>query len=149
MGIISVLFGLILVIEFTVWVSKKIKQIHLRLKLTQSAKKYLKNLDPAEQSALREFYIQQQNTITLPMDHPVVAGLLASGILRIVGKHGKHSLVGVLASMKISDRLQKVITRKMVGLPIGELSKQDIKFFLENRPPFTYYIQREEKLYNW
>lgn len=109
----------------------------------------MKGLDHAEKSVLREFYIQGQNTIKLPMDHPVVAGLLSSGVLSIVSQHGKHSLAGMLVSMKIPDRLREIITLEMLDLPVGEPSEQDIEFLKENRPPFTRSIQREEALLQW
>jgi Super-infection exclusion protein B len=141
MGVASVLSGSILVIEFAVWVSKKIRKTYLRRKLTKLSKERLRNLDHAEKSVLREFYIQGQNTINLPMDHSVVAGLLSSGVLSIVGQHGKHSLAGMLVSMKIPDRLTEVITPEMLELPVGEPSEQDIEFLRENRPPFTRSIQ--------
>jgi len=149
MGVASVLSGSILIIEFAVWVSRGIRKTYLRRKLAKLSKERLKGLDHAEKSVLREFYIQGQNTIKLPMDHPVVAGLLSSGVLSIVGQHGKHSLAGVLVSMKIPDRLREIITLEMLDLPVGEPSEQDIEFLKENRPPFTRSIQREEALLQW
>lgn len=149
MGVASVLSGSILVIGFAVWVTQKLRQIYLRRNFEKLSIERLKDLDHAEKSVLREFYIQGQNTIKLPMDHPVVAGLLSSGILRIVGRHGQHSLAGMLMSMKIPDRLRKVITCEMLELPMGEPSEHDIEFLLENRPAFTRSIKREEAFLQW
>ncbi|WP_280545990.1 super-infection exclusion protein B [Halomonas sp. 11-S5] len=149
MGVTSVLSGSVMVIEFTIWVSKKIKKAHLRRRLSRLSKSRLRSLDHAEKAVLREFYIQGQNTIKLPMDQPVVAGLLSSGILSIVSQHGKCSLAGMLVSMKIPDRLSEEITLEMLDLPTGEPSEEDIEFLKENRPPFTRSIQREEAHLQW
>lgn len=149
MGIGSVLSGSVMAIEFTIWISKKVRQSYLRRKLTKLSKERLSSLDHAEKSVLREFYIQGQNTIKLPMDYPVVAGLLSSGILSIVGQHGKHSLAGMLFSMKIPDHLRKEITLEMLELPAGEPSEEEIEFLRANRPAFMQSIQREEALLRW
>lgn len=61
----------------------------------------LYNLDDKEIAVLREFFIQGQNTLQLPVGHPVVAGLIEKGILEQVGMIGENSLVGPLFSLSI------------------------------------------------
>lgn len=146
MGVVSVLSGSILVIEAVLLLIRKAREGYVYRKIIKLSKDRLKMLDHAEKSVLREFYIQGQNTIKLPMDHPVVAGLRSSGILTVVGRHGKHSLAGLLVSMKIPDRLGEDITLEMLELPEDEPSEQDIDFLRENRPSFARFIQRDELL---
>lgn len=73
------------------------------MKRRTAMERTLCELDPAEQSVLREFFIGSQSTITMPLDNPVVAGLIARGILQQVGVFGRQSSHGMLFSFRISD----------------------------------------------
>ncbi|WP_305814118.1 super-infection exclusion protein B [Photobacterium leiognathi] len=108
----------------------------------------LEKLDPREKSVLREYYLQGQNTIKLPMDHPVVAGLINVGVLQLIGQHGRMSTAGMLFSMKISDFVRENLTNDLLDLPSGEPSHEEIDFLKNNRPPFMNSILREESLFN-
>ena len=119
---------------------------YLRHKHIKISIERLKQLDQAEKSVLREFFIQGQNTIKLPMDNSVVAGLLDIGILSSVGQHGRHSLAGMLISMKIPDILRKKLTLQMLDLPLGKPSECDKEFLRTNRPPFSRSIEHENSL---
>jgi hypothetical protein len=58
----------------------------------------LGNLDAEEQAILREFVVFRRSTLGLPVDNPTVAGLRASGVIRLVGTMGKGSRFGVFFS---------------------------------------------------
>ena len=146
LGIASILSGSVLAIDLIAWLSRKLKKYFLRRKIRNLSKERLKSLDQAEKAVLREFFIQGRNTIKLPMDHPVVAGLLSAGVLTVVGQHGKHSLAGMLFSMKIPDVLSEEFTYEMLDLPAGEPSEEDVEFIRENRPAFMDRIERDEAL---
>lgn len=96
----------------------------------------LNNLDPQEQAVLREFLVQRQNTIRMPIDHPVVAGLLAKGVLVQVGQMGERSLAGMLFSVAKHDDVASHLTFSMLNLPDGEPSEEDIEFVRDNRPEY-------------
>jgi hypothetical protein len=93
-------------------------------------------LDGKEKAVLREYVIQGQNTIRLPIDHPIVAGLLAKGIIVQIGELGERSLAGMLFSVALADDVRNALTLRMLGLPEGEPSAEDITFARENRPEF-------------
>jgi len=82
-GIVMLGSGALLVSEITLSAWSRFKARQAIRKLNNSALDRLNRLDQSEKSVLREFYLQGQNTLQLPMDHPVVAGLISSGILTI------------------------------------------------------------------
>lgn len=108
----------------------------------------LQNLDAQEQAVLREFFIQGQNTLRLPIDHPVVAGLSAKGILVGVGNAGERSLAGMLFPLAIRDDIREH-SSAMIGLPATENpSQQEIEWLKRNRPEFMREIARHEDLFH-
>lgn len=107
----------------------------------------LNSLDPSEKSLLREFYIQQRNTIKLPADNPIVAGLLQKKVLVSVGEIGRSSIVGILFSYKISDLVFKYLDENLhLGFPIGEPTETEREFIIKNRLNFIRQIIEQDSL---
>lgn len=147
-GITSLASGALLTIEFVSYIWNRIANEVSSRKFKKSSLERLDKLDSSEKSVLREFYLQGQNTLKLPMDHPVVAGLINVGVLRLIGQHGRMSTAGMLFSMKISDFVRENLTYELLDLPSGELSHEEIEFLKKNRPSFMNSIHREESLFN-
>ena len=141
--------GVLLFIEILIYFWNATQKKVNRRRIYKKAIERTKNLDPTEKAVLREFFLQGRNTIKLPMDHPVVAGLLHSSILQLVGSHGRMSLAGMLFSMKISDFIRKHLTYEIIELPKGKPTEKDIEFLRENRPEFMSSIEREDSLFKW
>lgn len=91
----------------------------------------------AEQSVLREFALQQRNTIFLPIDDPAVAGLIRSGILVVVGRAGHRARVGSLFPVAIADEYSEHLTPAALGLPCTAPTPEDIDHILSKRPDFA------------
>lgn len=147
-GITALTSGVLLTIESISYVWNRVADSISSRKFKKSSLERLNKLDPSEKSVLREFYLQGQNSLKLPMDHPVVAGLINVGIIRLIGQHGRMSAAGMLFSMKISDFVRENLTYDLLDLPSGEPSHQEIEFLKGNRPPFMNSILREESLFN-
>jgi len=147
-GIAALSSGALLLIEAIGYVWNSVNKHVSTGKFKKSSIERLKKLDSSEKSVLREFYLQGQNTIKLPMDHPVVAGLINVGILCLIGQHGRMSTAGMLFSMKISDFVRGNLTYDLLDLPNGEPSQNEIEFLKNNRPSFMHSIQREAWLFN-
>lgn len=147
-GITALASGALLLIEAIGYIWNSVTNKISFSKIKKLSLERLNQLDPSEKSVLREFYLQGQNTLKLPMDHPVVAGLINVGILRLIGQHGRMSTAGMLFSMKISDFLRENLTFDLLDLPSGEPSNEEIDFLKNNRPPFMNSILREESLFN-
>ncbi len=104
----------------------------------KSAYRKLEEIDPSEKAVLREFYIQNRNTIRLPFDNPIVSGLINSNILEATGTIGEGSIAGILLPFKISGYIRnKIIPQIHLDIPFGrELTKDDIEWLKDNRPDF-------------
>ena len=66
----------LLSVESTLFIYRKLKT---RFSLKTYKKNLLNNLtklDPQEKSVIREFFLQNQNTLRLPYDEPIVSGLI-------------------------------------------------------------------------
>lgn len=148
-GIVAISSGVLLVTESIIYLWNLVLKRQRSKKAKKSALDRLKRLDPAEKSVLREFFLQGQNTIQLPMDHPVVAGLLTSGILVLVGQQGRMSLAGMLFSMKISEYIRDQLTYEIIDLPTGAPTERDLEFLRGNRPSFMKSIERERSIFEF
>lgn len=93
-------------------------------------------LDPHEKAVLREFYIQNKNTIKIPMDDPHVAGLLKNKILQIISQQGEHTLVGLMCNMQISEMTKSYITHDILEIPENPTEKEKDNI-MKNRPRFA------------
>jgi hypothetical protein len=124
---------------------KRKRHVHEFKKLRSEA---FQNLDRHEKAVLREFFIQGQNTLRLPIDHPTVAGMRTRGILEIVGSHGEGSLAGLLFPVKLADDIRGQLTAAMVDLPEGEPSKEQVEWVVTNRPDFIPEIERHIDLFH-
>jgi len=148
-GITALVSGSLLFTEAVIYIWNLIRNTVNKRKIDKMALERIKNLDPAEKAVLREFFLQGRNTIKLPMDHPVIAGLLHNGILQLVGTHGRMSLAGMLFNMKMSDLVREHLTYEIIELPKGQPTQEDIEFLRQNRPEFISSIEREDSIFNW
>ncbi|MCK5607444.1 superinfection exclusion B family protein [Candidatus Pacearchaeota archaeon] len=148
-GITALGSGTLLFMEILIHIWKTAQNKINHRKIKKAAFERVQKLDSAEKAVLREFFLQGQNTIKLPMDHPIVAGLLSSGILRMVGSHGRMSLAGMLFSMQISDFIREHLTYELLELPQSQATQTEIEFLRNNRPSFMSSIQEEESIFNW
>jgi Na+-transporting methylmalonyl-CoA/oxaloacetate decarboxylase gamma subunit len=107
-------------------------------------------LDPHEKAVLREYIIQEKNTIEIPVDHHVVVGLLNSGVLQIVGKYATGNiLIGLLTPVRLSDTAQNLIYSDptIIDIPDREPTESEKKDILSKRPDFIHQIERHNWLY--
>ena len=111
---------------------------------TQRIQEKVWSLDPQEKAILREFFLgQRKNVIPFPLENPVVAGLLDSGVLRVVSRYWEPSIVGNLFPMAISKKAMRLLTNKLIGLPESPTPDDDVLDFLQNnRPEFIQKLER-------
>jgi hypothetical protein len=96
----------------------------------------IKKLDPKEKAVLREYFIQCQNTILLPVDHPVVSGLIEKGMLHTAGDLCEYSVAGVLFPVALQPHVKEMLKPSMFDLPSGQPTEADIKRLKNTRPEF-------------
>ncbi|MBN1961636.1 MAG: superinfection exclusion B family protein [Deltaproteobacteria bacterium] len=140
-GILFIASTAMLIIKIIFKVIRKITNIHIK----SLAVAYLKNIDREEQSVLREFYITNQNTIEMPTDDPVVAGLLNNGILYRVSANGLMNITGMLFPLAISEFIQPYLTKEILDIP-KEIDDAKHQALINNRPPFVERISAHRDL---
>ena len=93
-------------------------------------------LDQNEIAVLREFLLQDRNTLQMPINEPVVAGLLSKGVLEQVSPLGHSSVIGIEMSVRISSKVREIVTPQFVGWPEGSPTKEQLEGDMERRPDF-------------
>jgi hypothetical protein len=148
-GIVFLVAAILTAIQLTLLAWKALNGRRRKKRYLEESLHALAHLDPKEKAVMREFYLQNQNTIQLPFDQATVAGLVAKGILYPVGMTGERSLAGTLRPTRIAEHVQKHLTHEMIELPRREpLSNEDIRFLRENRPKFLAEIEQHNELFH-
>lgn len=140
----SVLLLVTIVVGSWNWI---IGKIHSK-KWTKARLAAIHNLDLQEKSVLREFFLQNQSTLSLPVDQATVAGLIEKGVLRVVGSMGERSLAGSLFPVSINSQIKNHLTFKMIDLPENHPSEVEKQFLLDNRPDFIHEVNRHMELFH-
>jgi cbb3-type cytochrome oxidase subunit 3 len=147
-GIIFLLSTALLFLEFVLWVWSIFNNKIQKNKSLKIALKELNQLDFREISILREFYIQGQSTLKLPMNQPVVAGLIEKGVLKQVGSLGESSFSDILISLSIPTEIKSKITNEFLKLPNTEPNESEIQWIRENLPDFVIKIEKRNNIFN-
>ncbi len=108
----------------------------------------LRRLSHQEKGVLREFFIQGQNTLRLPIDNPAVTGLLRNGILVQLDSLCEGSLAGLLAPVSIADGLSDLLVASHIDLPCEPVSDADRDYVLNNRPDFLPEIEHHNEIFH-
>jgi hypothetical protein len=135
---LAFLFSTVLVVvNFSIWIFNK---INYRYKLKELKAEYdqaIKNLDLQEKAVLREFFIVGQNSINMPINDAVIAGLLQKKILNINRQLSGSTIgTGLTFPLSISKYFYKILTFEDIDLMENptEIQKQ---FILDNRPDWV------------
>jgi|GEM_PF-1187881 len=115
--------------------------------LIKRAIRNLESLDAKEKAILREFFIQGQDTIQLPVDQANVAGLIKKGGLVVIGSMGEQSLAGVLFPVTIQTEVKKVLDFRHIDLPEKPDDAQ-IEWLRSERPAFMFEIDRHNETFH-
>ena len=153
LGLVFLVCSSLVLVNVFSWVADQVRVRRQTAKRKKVIEEHLAKLDVAEKAVLREFFIGGQNTIRLPLDHPVVAGLISRGVIRPVGSFGERSLAGMLFSFTISEGAEELITPEVLGIasylidhPDGKwmVNDEGIQWITDNRPVFVAEIERHQ-----
>jgi len=137
----------ILLVELVVYLKAHVANALRRRKAMAKLIEHMESLDPAERIVLREFFIQGQSTVRLPMDQPVVAGLIQKGIIYRVGALGERTVGGMTFSFRIRDEALRLLNIDQLGLPVNP-TEEDKRRIIAERPPYMTAIQEHERLFH-
>ena len=133
-GILILLTGL-MVFKF-LWVN--ISPVFGQNARRREVRRAIRQLDADEKSVLREFYIQQANTLEMPVEDRVVSGLLAKGILQTTLDKGQYSAGGLLLPTIIAPTAKKYISPKKIGMPASLDDPAAREALSTSRPQYMY-----------
>ncbi|GHA92578.1 superinfection exclusion B family protein [Shewanella indica] len=102
-------------------------------------------LDPAERALLREFFLQGASVLTLPQNEAPVQALLKAHILESLGNERHYAIQGPTAEYKIAMAARKHLNRRVLRLPPGEPSQEELQYLIKARPQFINAIAQVRK----
>jgi len=147
-GIIFLISAGIVLLNFSIWLVKTILGHFVKKKYKKFAIKNLEELDPHEKAVIREFFINQKNSLEMPLDNAVVKGLINKRIVIRISTMGQANLfAGMLFPMKLNDNIKDKITDEILGLPKTENEDEIRNFVVENRPKWAKEIDRMNRLF--
>mgnify|MGYP001944785185 CR=1 FL=1 len=136
-GLIFIASSGLVIVNFTIWLFKYLRTKLKIIKLKKGFKERLKNLDIHEKSVIREFLINQQTSIEMPIDDPVVSGLLKKRIIVINKQLGNaFMMTGSYTSVSINEYAEKYLNLIDVGLSENP-NKDEIHEINQNRPKWV------------
>ncbi len=103
-------------------------------KLTERIIKSVASFDFAERALLREYVLQRQSVLTLPVLEPTVRNLIDDGVLTIVSVLDEDDS---RAKVIISKEARPYITYKAIGLTLGKMSEEQVSQIINARPDYA------------
>lgn len=136
-GVAFIFSTSLVLINFIIWVFEKISASYNERKFKEQLTNELKQLDHQECAVVREFYLVGQSTIKMPIDDPVVSGLLKKGIIEATSHIGRHHpAFGMYFPVSLSENAKLLMQYEYMRLPKNPSEKDRAKL-LENRPHWT------------
>lgn len=136
-GLIFIISSGLVVINFLIWLQKyfmdKVKIYNFKKKFSKN----LKTLDPQEKSVIREFFLRGQTSIEIPIDDPVVNGLINKNIIKINKQFNNAFIMnGMNASISLMPRTEQLL--KLSDIDLNENpSEAEIISYKQNRPSWV------------
>ena len=100
-----------------------VKQKYVSYQTGKQIKNSISAFDPSELAVLREFIRRKENTIQLPVDDPVVAGLVKQDVIEFVSDPNTIGLNGPLVNYRVSSKFLPHLSPAIAAIP-----EQLIKF---------------------
>ncbi len=133
-GLVFLLSSCFVIVNLIIWAINRIKA---KRSFKKYKKKYiarLRNLDREEQAVLREFVLGGRKSINMPIDEPVIAGLMNDNILVLNKSFGNQTLImGYNAPLSINEFALEKLQYKDVGVSENQ-TEEEIDFLRKNRP---------------
>lgn len=134
LGIIFILATGLVLVNFIIWIFKSIQRKILIKKWKKKFSERVKTLDRFEKSILREFILNRQKSVEMPIDNPSVSGLLDKNILVMNRQFGNSSIMnGMRTSLSINESVEEILQFKDIGLS-NPPTEKEIEFAKNNRP---------------
>jgi hypothetical protein len=137
LGIIFILSSGLVLVNFVIWIFKTVQRKILMTKWKKKFAERVKNFDRIEKSILREFILNGQKSIEMPIDNPSVSGLLDKNILVMNRQFRNTSIMtGFKTSLSINETVLEILELKDIDLS-EQPTELEIEFAKNNRPEWT------------
>jgi hypothetical protein len=134
LGIIFILATGLVIVNFVIWIFNTIQRKLLIKKWKKKFAERVKNFDRFEKSIMREFILNGQKSVEMPIDNPSVSGLLDKNILVMNRQFGNSSIMtGLKTSLSINESVMEILELKDIDLSEPP-TKKEIEFAKNNRP---------------
>lgn len=140
--------GLLIMLGFN-WIFEKVNEQRSKTKYKKLITESISSLDPHEKAVLREYFLQEKNTLKIPIDNPTISGLITKRILYPVSQHGEMSLVGMLFNCSITETARENFTFEILELPVGEPTEKEIEKLRESRPLWMIKLESKQRFLNY
>jgi hypothetical protein len=132
---ISLICMMILILAVFKYLWNRILRLGRAWNKRHQLRRDIKWLDEDEKAVLREFVLQEKNSIELPVEDKTVAGLIRKDILEPIGSKGEYSVRGMMLPAMITPSAKKCLKLKMLGMP-PVLNDETRKALINSRPKF-------------
>lgn len=147
LGVAFVASAAFLILALITWCQEKIRFFFKKRKETGRLIGAIGELDFSEITVLREFYLKEQQSLMMPVDDPVVAGMLNKELLYQISRVGQQSREGVMFPIAINSLLKNYLSSETLGMPTNPTQEQ-IDTILSNRPDWAKSID-QKKFNSW
>ncbi len=135
-GITFLIFSAILLLSLIEFITKIVKRKKIKKEIEMSIIKELSQLGFHEKALLREFYINNKDTLQLPMDNDTVTGLQTKRIIYQVSNTGFTYRHGAYFIYSISDFAKEYLTNEMLDFP-NAMTEEDKRRIIDERPEWA------------
>lgn len=133
-GLIFISATGLIIVNFVIWVFKK---INYEIKFHKIKKEYIeriKNLDFHEKAVLREFIINQKTSLEVPIDNPTISGLIRKNILSINQQFVNGFIInGMNTSVSMNEFVHKNLHLEDIDL-MENPTEEELSTIKNNRP---------------
>ncbi len=135
-GITFIISSAFLIVSTFTSISLFLRRKKLRKKYKENIYNAIQRLDFHEIALLREFVINNKNTLQLPFDNDTVIGLVNKGVIDQVSSTGFTYLNGIFFNYSISKEAELYLTSHILQIPENptESEKQQI---MNSRPAWA------------
>lgn len=136
-----------LAIEFVIYLHKCVKKKTYFNQNREKIKNRLESLSDNEKSIIREFDIQGQRLIKMPIDNPHVVSLNNDGIIKLSKRIIEFHSGNPLGLFSVSETASEFITEELLGFPQEGPTPENIERIQRLRPYWAVKIEHKDRIW--
>ncbi|WP_157698726.1 super-infection exclusion protein B [Geobacter sp. DSM 9736] len=138
-----------LLIDGVLWLINKVQTRRKLKKAVQRLLNRLYDLSYEEKIIMREFIFQDSKNIKFPIEQRVVNGLARDGLIQLVQRLPQFSSGSFVGVFRLTPTIDGLLTEEVVGLPVGEITREERQRIINERPYFVHKITERERIWEW